>query len=239
MPQHDFDIANQGFPQFRTDLNAALLALATLSSGTSAPTTPRANMFWYNTTTNILSIRNTANTAWISLGFFDQGTGMFRPLVREVRAIDANGLAFQTDDGITRLFIDDAGRIGVGSAASAAAAFEVNSTTRGFRGPRMTTTQRLAIASPGAGLLVYDTTLNAYYVHNGTSWIPVGAGGGLFKGNGGENGINPGDIFRINEKTLTVNTTIDADENASCTGPLTVNTGVTLTVTSGGTLVIV
>ena len=43
-------------------------------------------------------------------------------------------------------------------------------------------------------------------------------------------------IFRINEQTLSTNTTIDADENASATGPLAVASGVTLTVTAGGNL---
>jgi hypothetical protein len=58
----------------------------------------------------------------------------------------------------------------------------------------------------------------------------VGAGGGLFKGENGEVGSSAGDIFRINEQELNTNVTIDSDENASCTGPLTVASGVTLTV---------
>ena len=67
----------------------------------------------------------------------------------------------------------------------------------------------------------------------------TGTGGGLFKGENGEVGSSAGDIFRINEQTLNTNVTIDADENASCTGPLTIASGVTLTVTSGGNLSIV
>jgi hypothetical protein len=35
----------------------------------------------------------------------------------------------------------------------------------------MTTTQKNAIASPAAGLMVYDTTLNVISYYNGTSWI--------------------------------------------------------------------
>jgi hypothetical protein len=61
----------------------------------------------------------------------------------------------------------------------------------------------------------------------------LAGGAGLFKGNNGETGDTSngaGDIFRVNGKSLTVNTTIDADENASATGPLTVASGVTLTV---------
>ena len=46
-------------------------------------------------------------------------------------------------------------------------------------------------------------------------------------------------IFRVNEQTLSTDTTIDADENANATGPLAVASGVTLTVTTGGNLSIV
>jgi UDP-N-acetylglucosamine enolpyruvyl transferase len=38
MAQHDFNIANQGFPAFRSDLNDALTAINTSQSGTSRPT---------------------------------------------------------------------------------------------------------------------------------------------------------------------------------------------------------
>ena len=65
------------------------------------------------------------------------------------------------------------------------------------------------------------------------------SGGGMFKGDNGTVGSRAGDIFRINEQTLNTSTTIDADENASATGPLTVATGATLTVTAGGNLSIV
>jgi hypothetical protein len=54
--------------------------------------------------------------------------------------------------------------------SSASALFEVKSTTKGFLPPRMTTTQRNAIASPAAGLVVYDNTDNKHYGYNGTTW---------------------------------------------------------------------
>ena len=63
--------------------------------------------------------------------------------------------------------------------------------------------------------------------------------GGYFKGERGTVGVSAGDIFRVNEQTLNTDVTIGATENASATGPLTVASGVTLTVTSGGTLSIV
>jgi hypothetical protein len=70
------------------------------------------------------------------------------------------------------------------------------------------------------------------YIAQGTP-----TGGGLFKGENGEVGSSAGDIFRINQQTLSTNTTIDADENASCAGPLTIGSGVTLTVSGNLTVV--
>jgi hypothetical protein len=51
------------------------------------------------------------------------------------------------------------------------AIFAIDSTTKGFRPPAMTTTQKNAIGSPVAGLQVYDTTLNQMSYYNGTTWI--------------------------------------------------------------------
>jgi hypothetical protein len=57
--------------------------------------------------------------------------------------------------------------------ANASAMLQVDSTTRGFLPPRMTTVQRDAIASPVAGLIVYDTTLNLLHFFNGTIWVSL------------------------------------------------------------------
>jgi hypothetical protein len=50
------------------------------------------------------------------------------------------------------------------------ALIQVNSTTKGFLPPRMTNAQMLAIATPAAGLVVYDTTNNKHCGYNGTAW---------------------------------------------------------------------
>ena len=57
---------------------------------------------------------------------------------------------------------------------------------------------------------------------------PADENKGNFKGGG---------LFRTNAQSLTSNITILATENANVTGPLTVASGVTLTVESGGRLV--
>ena len=53
MGQHnDYNIANQGFPAFRTDLNNVLSAINTLNSGTYRPASAVANSLWLDTTTS-------------------------------------------------------------------------------------------------------------------------------------------------------------------------------------------
>jgi len=55
-----------------------------------------------------------------------------------------------------------------------------------------------------------------------------------FKGN-----FKLGGMFRTNSKNVSSNVTILATENANATGPITIDSGVTLTIESGGRLVTV
>jgi hypothetical protein len=74
MAQHDFNIANQTFPNTRTDINNAFAAIVSNSSGSSAPSTTYAYQLWYDTTNDILKIRNADNDAFITLFSFNQST---------------------------------------------------------------------------------------------------------------------------------------------------------------------
>ena len=80
MPQNDLVIDNQSFPATRADINSALQALGSLSSGSTAPTTTYANMLWYDTGANILKVRSEADDAWISMGYLHQGENQFHIL---------------------------------------------------------------------------------------------------------------------------------------------------------------
>lgn len=61
--------------------------------------------------------------------------------------------------------------VGIGtSTPNASAQLEIASTTKGLLLPRMTTAQRTAIASPVAGLMVFDTDFKEYYQHDGGTW---------------------------------------------------------------------
>jgi len=58
----------------------------------------------------------------------------------------------------------------LGGTLGSSAILDVQSTTKGFLPPRMTTTEKNAISSPVAGLIVYDTTTNLVYFYTGSSW---------------------------------------------------------------------
>ena len=73
-----------------------------------------------------------------------------------------------------RMRFDTAGNIGIGTTGpSASAILDVQSTTKGLRMPNMTTTQKNAISSPVAGLVVFDTTLAKLCVYSGSAWQTV------------------------------------------------------------------
>jgi hypothetical protein len=57
--------------------------------------------------------------------------------------------------------------------AQTSALVQIDSTTKGFLKPRMTTTQRNAIATPATGLEVYNTTTNTEDYYNGTTWVSL------------------------------------------------------------------
>ena len=63
-----------------------------------------------------------------------------------------------------------------GSTANAAAILDVKSYTKGVLIPRTKTT---AIATPVKGLIIYDTTTNSFWFHNGTSWTEIASAGVL------------------------------------------------------------
>lgn len=99
MSQHDLNIANQGFPAFRADLNAALEALGTTQSGTTAPSTTFANQLWYDTTNSILKKRNADNDAWINIATFNESTDTLASVAGLI--IGTNVQAYDADTAFT------------------------------------------------------------------------------------------------------------------------------------------
>ncbi|MDB5201337.1 MAG: hypothetical protein JWQ27_746 [Ferruginibacter sp.] len=78
-----------------------------------------------------------------------------------------------------------------GTTPHSSALLDIKSTTKGLLPPRMNSTQRMNIATPAAGLFVYDTDTNTYWFYNGTGWTNLassGTFGWLLTGN---NATNP------------------------------------------------
>ena len=105
-PQHDGVIANASGAAVRSDLNNALAALITNSSGATAPATTYAYQWWADTTANQLKLRNAANDDWIVIQELD-GT-----MLMEDGTAAAPGLSFASDTD-TGLFRPAANQLGI------------------------------------------------------------------------------------------------------------------------------
>lgn len=78
---------------------------------------------------------------------------------------------YQSGSSTTNNFVGSTA-FGTTSTPNASAIVEISSTTKGLLLPRMTTTQRDAIGSPVAGLLIYNTTTDKLNVYT-TAWEAV------------------------------------------------------------------
>ena len=90
--------------------------------------------------------------------------------------------------------------------------------------------QSLRDGSHSAGYFRFNTDLSKFEGYSGSAWGSVG---------GGATGGGSDEVFVQNGQTMTSNYTIPADKNAMSTGPITINSGVTLTVSSGARYVVI
>ena len=95
--------------------------------------------------------------------------------------------------------------------------------------PVGTTAQR--DGSPATGMFRFNTTTSGFEGYDGSDWGAIGGGGGA-TGAGGD------EVFQENERVVTTNYTLSTNKSAMCVGPLTLNSGVTVTIPSGERLVI-
>ena len=101
-------------------------------------------------------------------------------------------------------------------------------TTTALELPDGTTGQRPG--SPVAGMIRYNTTLVQFEGYKNSVWGAIG---------GGATGGGSDDIFYENGQTVTTNYTLTTNKNAVTAGPVTVNSGVTVTIPSGSSWVVV
>lgn len=119
----------------------------------------------------------------------------------------------------------------LGLASLAGATFTGNvilATTTALELPDGTTAQRPG--TPVNGMIRYNTTLNQFEGYKASAWGAIG---------GGATGGSSDDIFYENGQTVTTNYTLSTGKNAMSAGPITINSGVTVTVPSGQSWTIV
>lgn len=83
--------------------------------------------------------------------------------------------------------------------------------------------------TPVAGYFRFNTDVDKFEGYNGTSWGSVG---------GGATGGGADEVLVENSTTITANYTMTTGKNASSVGPITVNSGISVTVPSGARWVI-
>jgi hypothetical protein len=88
--------------------------------------------------------------------------------------------------------------------------------------PKGTTAQRPV--SPADGYMRYNTTTNQFEGYQAGAWGQLGGGA---TGGGGDT------VFVENARVVTTNYTIPVGKSAESVGPITINSGITVTVSSG------
>jgi len=187
----------------------------------------------FNTTTNNQSYTTTgAGTITISsgtagtinnmsIGATTTSTGSFTSLAYSTTLTGGTGIIAI---GTNQIYKDATGKVGLGTASPAVTL--AISATDAILVPSGTTAQR---PTGAAGYLRFNSTISQYEGYNGTAWASVG---------GGATGGGADQVFVQNGQTVTTDYTITTNYNAMSTGPITINSGITVTVPTGSNWVV-
>jgi hypothetical protein len=202
--------------------NASNSASAASTSATNASNSASA------ASTSATNAANSATAAEAALdAFTDVYLGAFSTdptLDNDGNALTAGDLYFNTVANRLKVYSGSAWLFAI---VDTTTVVEKTSTTGSAVLPKGTTAER--DASPQSGFLRFNTTTGAPEIYNGSAWGSVG---------GGATGAGGDTVFQENSRVVTTNYTLTTGKSASCVGPITVNSGVSLTIPSGERLVI-
>jgi len=239
----------------RTAMKDIFESLRTLNSASGDPS-GTANLAAFqphiDSDTNLLKIRNAANSAFITLGNVSQTNLGLLPLtggtltgVLGLSNASASAPSVHFGDSTTGLFRKGSNQIGLTFSGTEKAFFDQNGLTLqaqtdlrfadsdsshyiGFQAPA-TIASNVLLTLPAT-----DSPVNGYaLISDGSGTLSWGAAGGGAEGNG------TNEIFWENDQTVTGDYSITNNKNAGSFGPITIGNGVTVTVGSGETWTVV
>ena len=247
----NYTIENAPGANVRTDLNNVFAAIQSNNSKSSDLATSQcvAGMTFLNTTSNILKIRNSSNNGFTEIGSINSDnlgllpraggtmTGVLK--IDDSNSASTPALSFDTDPD-TGLFRKAANKIGLSTGGAEQMFFDSDGITlqlqNNLRFADADSSHYIGLSAPGTisssftlTLPATDTPVAGYaLVSNGSGTLSWGVAGGASQG-----------IFWENNQTVTSNYTITNGKNAGSFGPITIQSGVTVTVGSGETWTVV
>ncbi len=210
--------------------NAANSATAAANSATAAQTAEtNAETAETNAETAQAAAESAQAAAEAALASFNAtylGAQASDPSVdNEGDPVTAGDWYFNTTNNISRIYN---GSTWANVTVSADTVVSKTSSTGSAVMPSGTTAQR--DGSPAAGYLRFNSEDGSFEGYNGTAWGAIG---------GGATGGGSDAVFVENDQTVTTNYTIPSGKNAMSTGPVTINSGVTVTVSTGSRYVVI
>ena len=247
----NYTIENASGANVRTDLNNVFAAIQSNNSKSSDLATSQcvAGMTFLNTSTNILKVRNSANNAFTEIGSINSDnlgllprsggtmTGVLK--IDDSNSASTPALSFDTDTD-TGLFRKAANKIGLSAGGTEQMFFDSDGITlqlqNNLRFADSDSSHYIGLSAPATisnsftlTLPATDTAVAGYaLVSNGSGTLSWGVAGGASQG-----------IFWENDQTITSNYTITNGKNAGSFGPITIQSGVTVTVGAGETWTVV
>ena len=264
----DFTIDNASGQTVRLDIQACLKALQSSNSkDTDITTGQRATGMWFlRSDTNDLKIINSSNgftevgnINQANLGLLPRSGGSTAPMTGQLFLDDSNSasapaLCFDTDANLG-LFRKSADVMGFSSAGTEQMLFDANGITlqaqNSLRFSEATANGSNYVDMKAPATLATNLTLvlpsaaptaeSTVTAGNGYALISTDESGTLGWGlaGAGAQGGGTDEVFWENDQTVTQNYTISNGHNAGSFGPITIQSGVTVTVGSGETWTVV